>query len=690
MIRFCDKEVYCIQYGETVNRLQMLQFFLQSEENRCAVIAVYGERNTFKGIITYEDLLNYERLEDCINKDTITVSEDFWKTAKDYFAQGVRNLLPVINENGGLLGFAYNDDTNYFELESGLAALEKGDFFMPERFRHVQMAVIMDLNELAWRCYKIFLKKGFSVCVIGEAWEWFGLKSGDGYTDYPDYAKMYLFAEGTGVVRGGQHRFGETRNESVMRNFDFIFSIVKVNEEYSYADKIKRLISNGAAVCECCVPDITELNRRTEEELRSIRLGVSFADYLDRENDFTDEMKNCLWSIYGREKSAAIKEKGNKNKLKNIPLGTISGWTLKEGGYKSRIYLIGPCIAGGSGCLEEDSLLGRIQAIADPYHYQAVSIPIAMSRFDVWQALLDDLPVRRKDIILIINVSYWFPDESRECGYVDLKPVYEEKKRRTMFCGVPIHTNQEGNRAVAEEISRRYLNEKMKELALYETNDYIQEGELLNPEGVHAVREYTNRIRVNEAGTIGAIVMNCNPFTYGHRHLIEYASGKVDKLYIFVVEEDQSFFKFEDRLEMVKQGTRDIPNVIAAPSGNWVLSYKTMPAYFQKETIQEIKIDAKYDLEIFARYIAPQLGISIRFVGEEPFDRITGQYNEQMKEILPLFGIKLEEIPRYRVGGETVSASIVRKYLREGKTDELKKFVPESTYAIINNYCGKE
>ena len=38
--------------------------------------------------------------------------------------------------------------------------------------------------------------------------------------------------------------------------------------------------------------------------------------------------------------------------------------------------------------------------------------------------------------------------------------------------------------------------------------------------------------------------------------------------------------------------------------------------------------------EIFGKYICPSLGISIRFVGEEPLDNVTNQYNKAMKEIL--------------------------------------------------------
>ena len=60
-------------------------------------------------------------------------------------------------------------------------------------------------------------------------------------------------------------------------------------------------------------------------------------------------------------------------------------------------------------------------------------------------------------------------------------------------------------------------------------------------------------------GKVGAAVMNCNPFTIGHRYLIETAAKECDLLYIFVLSEDKSEFSFADRLEMVKRGTADCP-----------------------------------------------------------------------------------------------------------------------------------
>lgn len=164
---------------------------------------------------------------------------------------------------------------------------------------------------------------------------------------------------------------------------------------------------------------------------------------------------------------------------------------------------------------------------------------------------------------------------------------------------------------------------------------------------------------------VGAIVMNCNPFTLGHLYLIEYAAKEVDQLFIFVVEEDASFFSFDDRIMLVREGTKHLKNVIVLPSGSFMISKKTFAAYSNKAKLQNEKIDSSLDVEIFANYIAPSLGITIRFAGEEPLDNVTRQYNETMRRILPEHGIEFRTIKRKNQSGEPISASRVRKLLAE-------------------------
>ena len=179
--------------------------------------------------------------------------------------------------------------------------------------------------------------------------------------------------------------------------------------------------------------------------------------------------------------------------------------------------------------------------------------------------------------------------------------------------------------------------------------------------------------------------MNCNPFTLGHQYLIEHAASKVDYLYIFVVEEDKSDFCFTDRFNMVKLGTAHLKNVYVVPSGEWVLSYKTLPVYFGKSENRSAKVNAVQDLMIFGKHIANALNIKYRFVGEEPTDMVTKQYNEQMRTILGMFAIQVEEIPRKMIANEVISASRVRKYMKEDKWDEVSKLVPKTTYEYLIN-----
>lgn len=187
--------------------------------------------------------------------------------------------------------------------------------------------------------------------------------------------------------------------------------------------------------------------------------------------------------------------------------------------------------------------------------------------------------------------------------------------------------------------------------------------------------------------TAGAIVMNCNPFTNGHRKLIEQAAHEVDRLYILVVEEDRSVFPFAVRFEMVKAGTADLANVVVAPSGRFVISSLTFPEYFMKDYVKEKDFDVSGDVRTFCERIAPPLGITIRFAGAEPFDPVTANYNRSMAELLPQYGLRFREIPRYATDdGRTISATEVRRLLSAGDFAALSSFVPETTLRTLERH----
>ena len=326
-----------------------------------------------------------------------------------------------------------------------------------------------------------------------------------------------------------------------------------------------------------------------------------------------------------------------------VPIGDLLGQTASNVSYVKRIYLIGPCIADGYGCTADDSLRGQLQKLVDEFGYQVIALLIESHKWDKWKENIKKIPIRSKDIVLIINERKWFPAGKSSCKTIDLSPLYNNENRKSIFCGMTLHTNPEGNRIISEKIYECFLRQEILDLSQKQENVFLQKGELLQKDTINDIIDYTAKIKRltisrEEHCKVGAIVMNCNPFTYGHKYLIEYAARNVDFLYIFVVEENRSFFEFQDRFWMVQEGTKELSNVAVVPSGSWVLSYKTMPVYFEKEYQQDIKVDAYMDLEIFCRYIAPPLGIGTRFVGEEPCDFVTQQYNRQMEKVLGDFG----------------------------------------------------
>lgn len=198
----------------------------------------------------------------------------------------------------------------------------------------------------------------------------------------------------------------------------------------------------------------------------------------------------------------------------------------------------------------------------------------------------------------------------------------------------------------------------------------------------------------------GAVVVNCNPFTLGHRYLIERAaeacasgspgsslsSGSPSRgsssrgtLLVLVVAGDRSSFPGSVREELVRAGTADLGNVTVASGASYCVSGATFPAYYLKEKSQAAELQAALDAELFASRIAPAFGIKRRFVGTEPYCQVTAAYNRAMAAALPRHGIELVEIPRAESGGAAISASAVRAALRAGDMRRVAELVPGTT-----------
>jgi len=260
---------------------------------------------------------------------------------------------------------------------------------------------------------------------------------------------------------------------------------------------------------------------------------------------------------------------------------------------------------------------------------------------------------------------------------------------------------------VMTQLLNAAYNRNQKELFLFSTPKNIEffedcgfrlieecEDEIILMENTKKLQKYQRKLAsLKKDGTvIGTIVMNANPFTLGHRYLVEEASKRSDWLHLFVVREDASEFKFADRIELIKKGISDLKNVTIHEGSDYIISKATFPTYFIKDKGMVNELHAKLDLNVFRNQLAAYLGITHRFVGTEPYCKVTNNYNQNMKKILEAKNdksapIKVVEIDRIEFDKQAISASRVRRLLKEENYEELASIVPATTLEFLKaNY----
>ena len=256
--------------------------------------------------------------------------------------------------------------------------------------------------------------------------------------------------------------------------------------------------------------------------------------------------------------------------------------------------------------------------------------------------------------------------------------MYTKPDNRQLFESLSFRLIAESPNAILMETGvggiEKYSEElrvKSEELGVKSEELRVKSEELKNDESVVS----------NARKPIGVIVMNANPFTLGHRFLVEQSSELVERLYVVVVREDCSMFSYNERKAMVSQGIRDIGNVVVVDGSDYAVSAATFPTYFLKQLSDATDTQIILDLDLYRRRIAPALGATIRFFGSEPTDPLTRRYNELMHQ--QLGEEHVHEIQRKQQEGSAISASRVRKAMMEGCIWDAIQLVPPTTIPYI-------
>ncbi|MBQ1410587.1 MAG: [Oscillospiraceae bacterium] len=186
-------------------------------------------------------------------------------------------------------------------------------------------------------------------------------------------------------------------------------------------------------------------------------------------------------------------------------------------------------------------------------------------------------------------------------------------------------------------------------------------------------------------GRSAAIVMNANPFTLGHRYLIETAARENDTVHLFLLSENAGPIPAAVRHKLVRNGVADLPNVVVHETEEYLISSATFPGYFLKTEDKILRTQASLDTALFVR-IAEALGVTARYLGSEPRSVVTGIYNEVLSEALPAHGIACRILPRKALpDGQIISASAVRQAIHDGRLDAAADMLPETTLSYFRS-----
>ncbi len=363
--------------------------------------------------------------------------------------------------------------------------------------------------------------------------------------------------------------------------------------------------------------------------------------------------------------------------------------------YKNTIFLFGPCTARGA--LVEDKhtvasfLQKKINEKGFPYLVLNCGVGGGSDLENTYRYILS-LPIVTGDIVLLLEEGQFLKDLLSERIFLTAEAFNTNPIQNEWFIDRPAHCNSEANFRIADFFLKKITNFAEK----LETNSCATKERIVNKfkvenEKTFEVGEYLRayekcKFPHKEGNSYGAIVVHCNPMTLGHKYLIEKALEYVNYLYVFIISEDKSFVPYKIRKNILLNELKSYENVKVLDSGKYMASVSTFPEYFSKHNCESARIDAAKDILMFCQYVAPTLEITKRFVGTEPNDFVTRQYNNLLKIFLPIYGIEVYEFERISNNGEYISARIVRDLIKLKKWDKVKTMIPESALKILKWY----
>ena len=503
-----------------------------------------------------------------------------------------------------------------------------------------------------------------------------------------------LYAEASAIDCDGKHLLTVFVKRIYRNNIKTIENMTDVDENI-----IPRLVAGGVHVIKLYVPDVNRIPNAAQ-----VKANLTYWNVMRHfwGETFRKKRAKIEHTEYLKDELAHLTNDNSKGYSQMHGNGTFVNFdngfrrTVGNNFYaKRKVFFFGPCFIRGLTREDSKTIPSMVKGHL-PEEYMVLNYG---SEFSTCGYIMRSLEYKKGDIVVLFSPDAFEKRRliNQDITEIDLTEFYKQipNVQKHVF-DLLLHFDMFLQEQMVEQLMpyiNRYVTENLKEADVVDAVTFGPKEkrapglQFCKDEAFKSwLMEQVGRFPYTK-GVRGAIVMNCNPFTLGHRYLIEFMSKKVDELFIFVVQEDKSVFPFADRMELVKKGTEDLGNVCVLPSGSYMISSNTLPGYFSKDQLADCSLDASQDLMLFVQ-IAKALHITVRFAGEEPLDRFTRMYNDNMRAILPKYGIAFEAIARKESDGEVISASRVRAALKSKDWETIQRIVPKTTYCYLQEKFG--
>ncbi len=650
------------------------------------------------GLISYGDLLRAKKAGlkyVPINRNYSSIGRNGFMEARELFrSRPAIKELPVVDNYGTLSGICSSfDDLLYIEYSDPW----KKNRYLPDALRRFRKVFLVRPKEQDRRRVNVFntwkehLEKAGVQCVVLSVEEAVRRQSERGRILLVDEEFRLGFQCLVEVFGEGVFNWG---NVQTFKQFEAELS------EHAYDELILKFSQSGVKVYNMIFTDHqTTPGRR--------RLAAGFKKWMKRPDARAvgpyvtpDQAPAFYGELYTEEYSREVGrytvrlEKSDIfTRLKDCDdryFHVKDGERLTVGQPEqadSTVWFFGPCFIIGSYVEDRFTIESFLQGMInrDGRSVRVVNCGCFESKYQE-MIHMTSTPMKPGDVVVmhLENREYEGAETIDLTDILDFNDVPNE-----WLLDIPLHCNHKVNELYAQDLYDRM----------------ISDGVLDKPASAVASEMLTRDLAINSlyldlyfndfhpvpGQRIGTVGMHGNPFTLGHRYLIETASRQVDRLFVLLIEDELGIFSYAERFAMAVDATKDLPNVTIVSGGAFQATRNVFREYFVKVDPADMEESATADALIYTEIIAPRLGISCRFFGDENHNPKMAFFNELMKKILPRYGIDAIEIPRASVGGHAISASVARKAADSGDTETLLNNVPATTLRFMGldyNFSG--